>query len=69
MSVLIYRTNNIVHTNAPFQFNVKGVISLMKTKKIAKIQNLKFHNSSNNFGRYPPWEYAWLFGSEFDVYF
>ncbi len=27
---------------------------LMKTKKMAKIQNLKFHNSLNNFGRDPP---------------
>ncbi len=27
-------------------------------KKLAKIQNLKFHNSLKNFGRDPPQEYA-----------
>ncbi len=33
----------------------------MKTKKkLAKIQNLKFHNSLNSFGGDPPHEYAWF---------
>ncbi len=31
-------------------------------KKMEKIQNLKFHNSLNNFGRDPPQEYAWFVG-------
>ena len=32
---------------------------LTKTKKkLAKIQNLKFHNSLNNIGRDPPQKYA-----------
>ncbi len=31
-------------------------------KKIAKIQNLKFYISLNNFGRDPPQGYAWFFG-------
>ncbi len=29
-----------------------------KNKQLAKIQNLKFHNSLNNVGRDPPQEYA-----------
>ena len=40
---------------------------LAKTKKNGK--NPKFHNFLNNYGRDPPQEYAWFFGSESDVYF
>ncbi len=40
-----------------------------RTKKLPKIQNLKFHNSLSNFGRDPRQEYAWFLGSEFDAYF
>ncbi len=38
-------------------------------KYLAKIQNFKFHNSLNNFGRDPPQEYAWFFGSASGAYF
>ncbi len=33
-------------------------LTKMKKEKMEKIQTLKFHNSSNNFGRDNPYEYA-----------
>ncbi len=38
-------------------------------KQFLKIQNLKFHNSLNKFGRDHHKEYAWIFGSESVTYF
>ena len=37
--------------------------------KMTKIQNLKFHNSLNSFGRDPPQEYAWFLARESGAYF
>ncbi len=47
----------------PFQQSKK------EQKKIAKIQNLKFHNSFNNFGRDPPQEYTCILESKSGVFF
>ncbi len=40
-----------------------------KKKKTQKLQNFKFRNSSNNFGRDPLQGYTWIFGSKSGAYF
>ncbi len=51
------------------QFNLESSVKFddvltktkKKKKKMAKIQELKFYNSLDNFGIYPPKKYAWFF--------
>ncbi len=51
----------------PNDYNVKHFEK--RTKKFQRIQNVKFQNSLNNFGRDPPQEYTWDLGSTPGVYF
>ncbi len=43
--------------------------AILRQTNLPKIQNLKFHNSSYNFGGDPSYENAWLLGSMSVAYF
>ncbi len=62
---------DIAHFIIPIDYHVNAPPNKKDKNKFPKIQNLKFHNSLNNFGRDPPYKYAWFcnWGNESDVYF
>ncbi len=49
--------------------NHRHVKKLQIEERLPKIHNLKSHNSFNNFGRDPPYEYTWCLESGSRVYF
>ncbi len=60
--------------NQVHSFNIQTFTPILShvnenEKKMAKVQNLNFHNSQNNFGRDPLYEYIWFLGTKSDGFF